>query len=151
MVLLLILFIALGGVLALLSWAELAPSRRVQDRTPAPPPPAGDTPPAEPPEALPPEDAHDVVLARVAAGLAPTEVVAEADEPDAALTRVRGFAPGDLLELELDSPTPAPGEIRFEQAGPHARVLIADAPVLLIEDTEAASLTPAIFRFSSNA
>lgn len=145
MVLLLLLFIALGGALALLAWAELAPSRRPQEQTS--PPPARNAPPAEAADAPPPEDAHDTVLARVAAGLAPAE--AEADDTDATLTRVRGFAPGDLLELELDIPTPAPEEIRFEQAGPHARVLIAGAPVLLIEDTVAAGMTPAIFRFRS--
>lgn len=145
MVLLLLLFIALGGALALLSWAELAPSRRAQEQTP--PPPARNAPPAEAADTPPPEDAHDTVLALVAAGLAPAE--AEADDTDATLTRVRGFAPGDLLELELDIPIPAPEEIRFEQAGPHARVLIAGAPVLLIEDTVAARLTPEIFRFRS--
>lgn len=149
MVLLLLLFIALGGALALLAWAELAPSRRAQEQAPAPPPPARNAPPAEAADAPPPEDAHDTVLARVAAGLAPAE--AEADDTDATLTRVRGFAPGDLLELELDIPIPAPEEIRFEQAGPHTRVLIAGAPVLLIEDTVAARLTPEIFRFRSNA
>ena len=145
MVLLLLLFIALGGALALLAWAELAPSRRAQEQ--APPPPARNAPPAEAADAPPPEEAHDTVLARVAAGLAPAE--AEADDTDAPLTRVRGFAPGDLLELELDIPIPAPEEIRFEQAGPHARVLIAGAPVLLIENTVAAGMTPAIFRFRS--
>lgn len=136
MVPLLVLFFALGATLALLTWAELSSGRR-------------DTPPpssvAPAPADTPKTGARETGLARITAG--PADPEAEDGPPGAALTRVRGFAPGDLLELELDIPIPAPEEIRFEQAGPHARVLIAGAPVLLIEDTIAAGLTPAIFRF----
>jgi len=136
MVPLLVLFFALGATLALLTWAELSSGRRD-----IPPPPAGAPAPADAPKT----GAREMGLARITAG--PADPEAKDGPPGAALTRVRGFAPGDLLELELDIPAPAADEIRFEQAGPHARVLIAGAPVLLIEDTEAASLTPAIFRF----
>ncbi|RWR51015.1 hypothetical protein EOW65_05520 [Sinirhodobacter ferrireducens] len=145
MIVLLLLFFALGATLALLTWAELSSGRRD-----TPPPSAGAPTPAGPaPADAPKTGARETGLARITAGAADPE--AEDGPPDAALTHVRGFAPGDLLELELDIPAPAAEQIRFEQAGPHARVLIAGAPVLLIEDTEAASLTPAIFRFRSNA
>ncbi|RBP94305.1 hypothetical protein DFO80_104140 [Rhodobacter sp. 140A] len=140
MVPLLVLFFALGATLALLTWAELSSGRRD-----IPPPSAIAPAPADAPKT----GAGETGLARITAG--PADPEAEDGPPGAALTRVRGFAPGDLLELELDIPIPAPEEIRFEQAGPHARVLIAGAPVLLIEDTEAASLTPAIFRFRRGA
>lgn len=140
MIVLLLLFFALGATLALLTWAELSSGRRD-----TPPPSAG----APAPAAAPKTGARETGLARITAG--PADPEAEDGPPGAALTRVRGFAPGDLLELELDIPAPAADEIRFEQAGPHARVLIAGAPVLLIEDTEAASLTPAIFRFRRGA
>jgi len=163
MFLLFVLFVALGAVLALLTWGELTSARRAA-RRPAPSPRAAapddtadDTPEdaarsdedgEEPPEGV----SHDAVLARVAAELAPQDPAPEEDspDPDAALPHVRGFAPGVLLELELDGPAPAAAAIRFEQVGGDVRVLIEDTPVLLIEDTLAAELSPETFRFRSS-
>lgn len=76
MIILLLLFLASGAVLALLTWAELPPDRQGRRATV----------PATPSDAPAPDISRDTEL-----------------------PRVRGFAPGILLELELDGPAPVPG------------------------------------------
>jgi hypothetical protein len=95
-------------------------------------------------------DADADVMARI-------EAMLDAPEPQTDLTddlpRITDFAPGDKIALELEGPAPRPEDIRFEADATrrHAIALIADAPVVLIENTDPATLTPAVLTFRAHA
>ncbi|WP_417807258.1 hypothetical protein [Thioclava sp.] len=97
-----------------------------------------------------PSDADADVMARIEAMLEAPEAQTDAADD---LPRVTDFAPGDKITLELDGPAPRAAAIRFEPdaTGHHAIALIANEPVLLIENTDPTTLTPAVMSFRAHA
>jgi len=65
------------------------------------------------------------------------------------LPRIDGYSAGDVIELEVEGPAPKDTDIRFTQFGDDTQVSIEGAPALVLVDTQADSLTAAIFRFRS--
>lgn len=108
---------------------------------------AAQTAPQTPPV---PDDPDADVMARIEAMLEAPEVASETQDD---LPRIPNFAPGDQIALEIDGPAPRAREIRFEAdpTGRHALALIADEPILLIENTDPATLTPAVLSFRAHA
>ncbi|KEO57452.1 hypothetical protein [Thioclava indica] len=108
---------------------------------------AAQTAPQTPPV---PDDPDADVMARIEAMLEAPEVASETQDD---LPRIPNFAPGDQIALEIDGPTPHAREIRFEAdpTGRHAIALIADEPILLIENTDPTTLTPAVLSFRAHA
>ena len=70
-------------------------------------------------------------------------------DADDDLPRIDDLAPGERLELELDGPAPRRESIRFEQVQGRrrTRVVIEDEAILILDNTDAASLTPDLFQF----
>ena len=97
-----------------------------------------------------PSDADAEVMARIEAMLeAPKTPLNATDD----LPSIPDFAPGDQIALEFEGPAPHVNDIRFE-ADPtqrHAIALIANEPILLIENTDPATLSPAILSFRAHA
>ncbi|MGD9916745.1 MAG: hypothetical protein AB7U46_01915 [Paenirhodobacter sp.] len=172
------LFLALTVAVALLLWAELGPSFGPRAKTAPKAAEVADLPHFEDvvqrqkapaaaesqAEPLATPEGDDAVMARIAAMLAepaaappaPTPVAPVATPETAResttedpLPRIGGFAPGDVIELELEGPAPRAEDIRFEQAGRDVRVLIEGIPALILARAKATSLTPEIFRFRS--
>ncbi|WP_295534797.1 hypothetical protein [uncultured Thioclava sp.] len=100
-----------------------------------------------------PGDADAAVMARIAAMLDSPEAESDLAEDEADLPRITGFTLGDQIVLEMDGPAPHRNDIRFApaQSGPHTIALIADEPILLIENIEAAQLTPEVVSFRAQA
>ncbi|WP_263848546.1 hypothetical protein [Sedimentimonas flavescens] len=90
-----------------------------------------------------PEQAPRPAATVAAQDLAPT---CDADDD---LPRIDDLAPGERLELELDGPAPRRESIRFEQVQGRrrTRVVIEDEAILILDNTDAASLTPDLFQF----
>ena len=157
------LFIAASSALALVVWAELRTQSTLPSQNPsrpvAPAPEAvcamsavtacDPTPPATT------EEADAAILARLAqllaepAPLAPIAAAQPAPAPVVAedLPRVAGFRPGDVLELEIEGPLPRPEDLRFEQVGRDARLLLEGLPALIFEGVPARHLRPSHIRF----
>ncbi|MCE5973573.1 hypothetical protein LZA78_08790 [Sinirhodobacter sp. WL0062] len=74
---------------------------------------------------------------------------ASVHDADDDLPRIDDLAPGERLELELDGPAPRRESIRFEQVQGRrrTRVVIEDEAILILDNTDAASLTPDLFQF----
>ncbi|TKD21786.1 hypothetical protein FBT96_07690 [Rhodobacter capsulatus] len=114
------LFIAVSFALALVLWAERQP-----------PSGTATTPTANP--------VADLAAARRSPAAAAVED----------LPRIRGFRPGDVIELEIIGPLPRPEDLRFEQVGCDARMLLDDLPALIFEGVPVHHLRPAQIRFRS--
>ncbi|PYF09303.1 hypothetical protein C8J30_10949 [Rhodobacter viridis] len=169
------LFIAVSCALALVVWAEWR-SQRIPT-TKSVPPVAPDhaiaataapmTPPAAPAPPPATKDQDDLILARLAQMLAepvlvpPTPVPAAPVAPQAPapapvattvaedLPRISGFRPGDVIELEIEGPLPRPEDLRFEQVGRDARMILEGLPALIFEGVPARALRPSHIRFRS--
>ncbi|KQB11648.1 hypothetical protein H9N28_15380 [Rhodobacter capsulatus] len=113
------LFIAVSFALALVVWAERHP-------------PSGTASPVA-----------DLAAAR----RSPAAAAAAAAVED--LPRIRGFRPGDVIELEIIGPLPRPEDLRFDQVGHDARMLLDDLPALIFEGVPVRHLRPAQIRFRS--
>ncbi|MBZ4023866.1 hypothetical protein CKO11_15545 [Rhodobacter sp. TJ_12] len=138
------LFIALSCAIALVLWAEWHPSPSARRSAPAPVAPlsqARQTPPPAPKAPEPATEEDDAIMARVAQILTTPEPV------PTPLPRVTGFCPGDVIELEIEGPLPRAEDLRIDQIGPDARLVIEGFPALIIEATHAATLPLSAFRF----
>ncbi|WP_444452748.1 hypothetical protein ACTTAI_17330 [Rhodobacter capsulatus] len=148
------LFIAVSCALALVLWAEW----RGQPVLAAQATPATAASAAVAPTS-PADDPHDVILTRLAQMLAEPEVVAKPVAPQAPgpvatpvaedLPRISGFRPGDVIELEIEGPLPRPEDLRFEQVGRDARMILEGLPTLIFEGVPARHLRPSHIRFRS--
>jgi len=148
------LFLALSVALALLIWAEAEPARRstrqmratktapdlpvlplAQARKhPAPVPQA--------PAAAPPRTEADTrVIERV------MEHLGALPAKQVSLPRITGFAPGDVIEIEIEGPLPRSDDIAFRQIGRDAELIIEGVPTLVFENMTARSLSAAALRF----
>ena len=110
---------------------------------------------APPAQAELPSDRDAEIMSRIEAMLeaSPSAEAPASTSDEIDLPRISGFKPGDRITLELDGPAPRPDAVRFVPAcsGPHAIALIADEPVLLIEQTDAATLQPNVLSFRASA
>ena len=113
------LFIAVSFALALVVWAERHPPSGTATTTASP--------------------VADLAAARRSPAAAAVED----------LPRIRGFGPGDVIELEIIGPLPRPEDLRFDQVGHDARMLLDDLPALIFEGVPARQLRPAQIRFRS--
>lgn len=114
------LFLTLSVALALLVWGEIDTPRPV---TVAPAPPQMPAP-------------------------APLRRPGRRHTPSEPPLRLTDFTPGDLIELELPGPAPHPEDICFMPLpSGDTRVQIAGEDVLILSGVDAATLSPAIFRF----
>jgi len=125
------LFLALSVALLLVSWAELAPvlgTRQSAEDTVAPVPPLQrsselrrdadvESPPCATPSNGTPEEAHDVVMARLAALLADEPAPAPAEAVSAApVARAAAPAPAAAPKRRAERPAPAPEPIAATEA-----------------------------------
>jgi len=154
------LFIAVSCALALVVWGEWR-SQRIPAAQSVPPvapdhtiaaAAAPMTAPAAPAQPAPTEDQDDLILARLAQMLAEPQVAAPAPVPTPVaedLPRISGFRPGDVIELEIEGPLPRPEDLRFEQVGRDARMILEGLPTLIFEGVPARHLRPSHIRFRS--
>lgn len=115
------LFIAVSFALALVVWAERHPPSGTATTTASP------------------------VADLAAARRSPAASAAAVED----LPRIRGFRPGDVIELEIIGPLPRPEDLRFDQVGHDARMLLDDLPALIFEGVPVRHLRPAQIRFRS--
>ena len=153
------LFMAVSCALALVLWADWQAQAA---RCPAVPHAAAGAPNAanasapvpqaplpQPPAQPAAEDADASLLARVMHSLAepasPAGTAAAAED----LPRITGFGPRDVLDLEITGPLPQPEDLRFEQIGRDAMMLLEGQPMVIFEGVPARHLRPSHIRFRS--